>query len=203
MVDVSATTLDIAGVKVPANMHGMSFLNKNQIRDYVYGFRGRAGDADDDIRGITDGKFKLILNRMPELPYMQLSSYKKSSYPGYTYYFYLDSIGKLPAPYNQFLDKERTEIELYNLENDPCEFNNLAGDENYNTIKNQLFDTLSTNLRKFEVNFIRESQETIAKVKKSSFEYGQKLLEDKGISMNSSLEAWKDYWMKLYGLEED
>ena len=55
MIDVSATSLFLAGIDVPEHMHGQIFMgNKAEKRKYVYGFRQSCGDAPDDIRNITD-----------------------------------------------------------------------------------------------------------------------------------------------------
>lgn len=73
LIDVSATSFRLAGIELPGYIQGKLFLGPlKETRKYVYGFRQRMGDAVDDSRSITDGRYKLIWNRMPEVPWMQL-----------------------------------------------------------------------------------------------------------------------------------
>lgn len=194
LVDVTASSLKLAGIEIPKYMHGKDVLN-GEKRKYVYGFRQRCGDAVDDIRSITDGRYKLIWNRMPELPYMQLTSYKKLQYPAYTLYNVLHEEGELKAPYNQFMAETRPEFELYDLQNDPSEFINLASEEKYKKIQQKLFNKLNLMLNKIEKNMIVESPETIVNAKEGSAIWFKKGMKKKGLSEDASdeeiLEAWE------------
>ena len=177
LIDVTATSLDIANIEVPKYMHGKVFLGEKATeRKYIFGFRQRAGDAVEDMRSISDGKHKLIWNKTYDRPWMQLSSYKKLQYPAFTLYKVLHKKGALKHPYNQFMANTKPEIELYNLEEDPSEFNNLATTIEYQEIKQTLFNTLKTNLKDFEKNMILEDEATIAKAKESSKAYYIKAL---------------------------
>ncbi len=172
LIDVTATSLDVAGLKVPEYMHGKVFLgDKKNKRDYIYGFRQRAGDALEDMRSISDGRYKLIWNRTSDRPWMQLSSYKKLQYPAFTLYRVLHKSGELEAPYNQFMAATKPIIELYDLKKDPSEFTNLSEHTDFQTIKSRLFSTLKTNLKEFEKNMILEDSVTTEKAKKGSSKY--------------------------------
>lgn len=201
LVDVAATSLDLAGITIPKQMHGQIFLgDKAQTREYIYAFRQRTGDAADNIRSICNGKFKLIWNRMPNTPWMQLSSYKKLQYPAFALYHQLASEGKLEEPYNQFMAPTRPKIELYDLEQDPMEMNNLASNKDYKSVKKKLFKILSENMKEFEKNMIPESAETIQKAKESSALYFKKAIEkrnlDEHISNSDLLKYWEDLLLK-------
>lgn len=202
LVDVAATTLELAGIAIPDYMHGQSFLDKSQ-RDYVYGFRDRAGDAVDDIRSVTDGTFKLIWNRQPDKPYMQLTSYKKAMYPAFTLYHYLDSLGKLPAPYNQLMAKTRPEFELYHLQDDPCEYTNLIANPKFHEVEARLKERLITSLDEFEKNTLPESADDTQRAKKGSYDYSKKKMEEVGFDVGASLEDWVEFWNKHYGIENE
>lgn len=195
LVDVAATSLNMAGIEVPEYMHGKVFLGKGSVeRKYVYGFRQRAGDAPDNIRSITDGHYKLIWNRMPDTPWMQLSSYKKSQYVAFTLYRVLDERGELKAPYKQFMALTRPDLELYDLKEDPDEFNNLADDEKYKRIKEELFSNLKDNMPEFEKNMIAEQPETIRDAKEASSEYLEKSFQQRGLKPDVSDEDLLKYW---------
>ncbi len=172
LIDVAATSLDVAGLEVPDYMHGKLFLGGEKVkRDYIYGFRQRAGDAPEDMRSISDGRYKLIWNRTADRPWMQLSSYKKLQYPAFTLYRVLHKRGELEAPYNHFMAETKPVIEFYDLKNDPSEFSNLAEHEDFQKEKNRLFSILKTNLQAFEQNMIIEDEATIEKAKRGSAKY--------------------------------
>ncbi|GAA4236447.1 sulfatase [Postechiella marina] len=195
LVDVTASSLKLANIKVPEYMHGKDVLN-GEKQNYVYGFRQRCGDAVDDIRSITDGRYKLIWNRMPHLPYMQLTSYKKLQYPAFTLYNVLHKQGKLEAPFNQFMAKTRPEFELYDLKNDANEFNNLTEKETYKEIQNKLFNALHSKLNLIEKNMIIESPEIIKKAKQGSSKFASKGFVKKGLGSNPTNEEILNKWEK-------
>lgn len=195
LVDVTASSLKLANIDIPDYMHGKDVLN-GEKRDYVFGFRQRCGDAVDDIRSITDGRYKLIWNRMPHLPYMQLTSYKKLQYPAFTLYKVLHKQGKLEAPFNQFMADTRPEFELYNLDSDPNEFNNLSNTNEFQDIQNKLFKVLSNTLNSFEGDMIAESPETIKKAKQGSHNFLLKGFKKKGLSENATDTQILEFWEK-------
>lgn len=195
MIDVSATSLSLAGIPVPEHLQGSVFLGeKAKRRDYVFGFRQRSGDAVDDIRSISNGSYKLIWNRMPETRWMQMSGYKKSEYPAYTLYYQLYNSGKLEEPFAQFMANEKPEIELYNLDADPSEFINLANDIEYIEIKDKLFKTLTDSLKVFEKNMIPESPETIEKTIASSKSYYKSKIKKMNLAEDASDDEFLKYW---------
>lgn len=193
LIDVSASSLALAGIEIPEYMDGKDILG-GENRDYVFGFRQRCGDAVDDIRSITDGKYKLIWNREPERPYMQLTSYKKLQYPAFTLYKVLHKNGELEEPYSQFMAESRSEFELFDLKNDPEELNNLSGKEAYKEIQNTLFEALSSKLKVVEKDMVNESTDAIKKAQNGSATYGAKGWEKRGLSDNATDEEIISYW---------
>ncbi|WP_255580369.1 sulfatase [Flavobacterium sp. UMI-01] len=172
LVDVTATSLSLAGIASPTHLQGTVFLGqKAQQIKYVYGFRDRAGDAVENMRSICNGRYKLIWNRTADRPWMQLSSYKKAQYPAFSLYNVLYKKGALAAPFNQFMAATKPVIELYDLKKDSMEFNNLAELKKHQKIKDQLFQQLSTQMVAFEKNRIPEDEKTIEKAKASSLKY--------------------------------
>lgn len=112
LIDVTATSLAAAKIKVPKYLQGNVFIGKNaKSRQHVFGFRQRSGEAVEDMRSITDGHFKLIWNRMPEIPWMQMSGYKKVEYPAYALFYQLQHEGKLESPVNKFMALKKPKIE--------------------------------------------------------------------------------------------
>lgn len=193
LVDVSVSSLELADINVPKNMHGKNVLD-GEKRNYVFGFRQRCGDAVDDIRSITDGRYKLIWNRMPELPYMQLTSYKKLQYPAFTLYHYLNEKGELESPYNQFMAETRPEFELYDLKKDANEFNNLAGSKDYMKVQKRLFKKLNNLVCKIEKNNTPETEDSIERAKAGSLKFYKKGMEKKGLPEDASNKQIIDNW---------
>ena len=193
LVDVSVSSLELANINIPKNMHGKNVFD-GEKRNYVFGFRQRCGDALDDIRSITDGRYKLIWNRMPELPYMQLTSYKKLQYPAFTLYHYLNEKGELESPYNQFMAKTRPEFELYDLKKDPNEFSNLAGSKEYRKTQKKLFKKLNKLVCKIEKNNTPETEDSIERAKAGSLKFYKKGMEKKGLPENASTKQIIDNW---------
>ncbi|WP_298533439.1 sulfatase [uncultured Algibacter sp.] len=197
LVDVSATTLNISGLEIPYKLHGKVFIgHKQEKRDYVYGFRGRAGDAPDAIRSITDGHFKLIWNQEPEKPWMQLSSYKRAEYPAFALYRVLYEKGELQAPFNQFMADNRPEFEFFDLKNDPNEFNNLTNDSDYQGHFDELKSILQENLKVYDKNRIPESEETIQKGMEGSQNYFKIKMKKLGLAEEITDEELLAYWNK-------
>lgn len=195
LVDVTASSLAACGIEIPEHMHGIDFLH-GEKRNYVFGFRQRCGDAIDDIRSITDGRYKLIWNRMPELPYMQLTSYKKLQYPAFSLYKVLQSKGELEAPYNQFMAETRPEFELYDLKTDPNELNNLDGLKKYQKVKSELLSVLKSKLAEVEMDMVRESSEVILAAKRGSEKFLAEGFKKKGLPVDATDEEIVKQWEK-------
>ena len=134
---------------------------------------------------------------MPEIPWMQMSGYKKSEYPAYTLYYQLFSAGKLTPPFDQFLASHKPEIELYDLKSDPIELKNLANDQRYMEIRNQLYRTLMDSLKIFEKNMISENPGTIKKAKEIAASNFKVAMEKIGLSDQSTDEEILKYWEKI------
>lgn len=125
MLDMTATTLDWAGVKRPDYFHGQS-LFPGRARDYVVTARDRCDMTVDRIRAVRDRRYHYIRNFMPERPYTQYNEYIKTSYPTLTVLQELHASGKLNATQELFMAERKPEVEFYDTLNDPFEVHNLA-----------------------------------------------------------------------------
>ena len=130
-IDLSATSLSIAGVEVPEHVEGRVFLGEGKMadREYVFAARDRCDETVDRIRAVRDKRYKYIRNYYPDRPYMQLNRYKEVSYPIWRQMQRLEKAGEISAAEYPFLAKTRPEEELYDTLEDPDELNNLAGSE--------------------------------------------------------------------------
>ena len=138
-VDLAPTALALAGAEIPGHMQGQVFLGPVAAdRDAVYAARDRCDGTDDRIRCIRTRRHKLIRNYHPERPYMQFNGYKKLQYPLWTLMPLLAERGELAPAQQSFLEPVRPREELYDLETDPHELNNLAGDPACESVRSRL-----------------------------------------------------------------
>lgn len=126
-VDITATTIELAGLPLPEPMHGRNLLTGRR-RPYVFTARDRCDMTVDRIRAVRDGRYKLIRNFMPEKPYTQFNQYITSSYPTQKVIQDLHAAGKLgPVPARWLADR-KPDYEFYDVIQDPHEITNLAAD---------------------------------------------------------------------------
>ena len=146
--DIAPTFLQVAGVPIPKTMTGKSLVpsfqqNMYEPHEYVFAVRGAHGSGlptntshFDLGRTIISTKYKLIYNAMWQLPYYPVDF---GSQPFWLQLTQLHTEGKLDKRADRLLFSARRDMfELFDLEKDPNEFNNLVGDEQYQEIEHQL-----------------------------------------------------------------
>ncbi|MGH9159256.1 MAG: sulfatase family protein [Vicinamibacteraceae bacterium] len=128
-IDVTATTLAIAGAEKPVKMQGRIFLGRNadQPRDLLFGGRDRGDETVDRIRTVRSERYRYIRNNYPERPFLQTNRYKEVNYPAIWVMRKLHQEGKLTPVQARLLALTRPREELYDLRRDPYETVNLAG----------------------------------------------------------------------------
>ena len=139
LIDIAPTSLKIANIPVPMSMQGRTLTSQiDSPRKYVFAARDRCGDAVDRVRCVRSSRFKYIRNYHPEQPYSKNSSYKDLQYPVLTLLRVLNANGKLDAVQAQMMADRKPEQELYDLESDPEEINNLVDSPDYKVILAEL-----------------------------------------------------------------
>jgi len=128
-IDIAATILDIAGLQIPATMHGRSLLDATVApREVVFAARDKMDNTHDAMRALRTRDYKYILNLMPERPWCQYNQYKEQHYPLLALLLVKQMEGTLSAEQAPFMALMKPEEELYDLRTDPGEVNNLADD---------------------------------------------------------------------------
>lgn len=129
-IDLTATTLDWAGVPKPERMQGRVFWGprKDEPREYVFGGRDRGDETVDRIRTVRDRRYRYLRNFYPERPFLQTNRYKEASYPVLRLMRELHAKGELTGPPARLMEPTRPREELYDLQEDPYEIHNLADD---------------------------------------------------------------------------
>jgi uncharacterized sulfatase len=135
-IDISATTLALAGVNKPEYMQGKVFLGEQaeKEREYIFSSIDRISGTHFKTRAVRSKKFKYIKNFNNGRSVLECTTeYAKAKYPGYNTVSILDT-------YNKLNEVEKTLVsplpleELYDIENDPYEINNLAYKEEFRDV---------------------------------------------------------------------
>lgn len=142
-IDICATILEAAGIKEPVALHGKSLFSKDvKERKYVFSARDKMDETHDAMRAIRSRDHKLILNLMPERPWLQFNHYKETSYPPLAEMSVLHLQGKLTPEQARIFAATKPEIELFDLGKDPHEMNNVADDPAYADVKARMLADL-------------------------------------------------------------
>ena len=135
-VDVLPTFLDIAQVEVPDDLDGKSFLktlkgSKEKIHDHIFGVATKQNIRECKVfpsRMVRDSRFKLIRNYNSHEVYE--SNLGNNPFVNEFIRIGAESFPKLPYE------------ELYDLDLDPYQTNNLARNLSYHDVKQQLSEAL-------------------------------------------------------------
>jgi N-sulfoglucosamine sulfohydrolase len=128
-IDLAPTMLAFARAKKPPKMQGEALLGDTvgPPREYVFGARDRCDETVFRLRTVRDGRYRYIRNFTPERPFLQANAYKERSYPVWNLLKELHAAGKLTPVQARLCEPTMPEEELYDLDNDPHEIDNLAG----------------------------------------------------------------------------
>lgn len=125
-IDITATTLALAQVSVPDWMEGQDLLAEDYRRDFVISARDRCDFTIERVRAVTTKRYKYLRNFLTDRPFMQPQYRDQMASVVAARAFF--EIGKMNAAQSFPWSPKRVPEELYDLENDPHEINNLAND---------------------------------------------------------------------------
>jgi N-sulfoglucosamine sulfohydrolase len=139
-IDLAPTMLTLAGIAKPAKMEGRIFIGDKAEpeRQYVFGARDRCDETVFRFRTVRDARYRYIRNFTPERPFLQANEYKERSYPVWNLLKELHKEGKLTPTQAVLCAPTMPEEELYDLEKDPYEINNLANSPEHAEIMKRL-----------------------------------------------------------------
>lgn len=130
-VDLPATMLSLAGVKVPDSLDGTVFLDADGKqtggRKYVHSARDYMDEAYDRIRSVRDGRWRYVRNFEPEIPYSLKNDYMERGKTMQAWRQW-NAEGKLDAVQSIHFRPGKPKEELYDSEADPFEVKNIADD---------------------------------------------------------------------------
>ena len=145
LVDLAPTVLSLAGVQVPSTLQGRIILGPEKAEEpkYVFGGRNRMDAASYDfIRTCRDRRYRYIRNFTPQVRYAQTIPYMEKM-PIMQQWRQLHSEGRLTGPQTLFFRHPKPDEELYDLENDPHEVENLAASPDHERILKRMRTALS------------------------------------------------------------
>jgi uncharacterized sulfatase len=129
-IDLSATSLSFAGISRPENMQGRIIAGpkKDEPRAFVYGASDRIGEVYFKSRSVRSDRFKYIKNYHHGLSVNEASTaYRKAMHPIYQLMDIMAERGQLDDIQQQLVVPQAEE-ELYDIQADPYEINNLIND---------------------------------------------------------------------------
>ncbi|MEO7190966.1 MAG: sulfatase-like hydrolase/transferase [Vicinamibacterales bacterium] len=134
-LDFGPTLLHLAGIGVPAHMDGRPILGKgitlralNQ-RDETFGYADRMDERYEMVRSLRQGKWKYIRFYQGYYPDGLQNNYRYLQL-GYQQWREMYTAGTLNAEQRQFFESKPAEG-LYDIEADPHELRNRAGDPRF------------------------------------------------------------------------
>lgn len=127
LLDLTATTLSIAGIDRPPVMQSRDFLGESVFppRTYAFSARDRIDAAEMRLRSVHDGRYHYIRNYTPGAGFPTMNRYKETCFPVKRLMRRLHAEGKLSGPAADLMKPLPEEL-LYDTKEDPHEINNLA-----------------------------------------------------------------------------
>ena len=143
LIDLGPTVLSLCGVQAPQHLQGQPFLGPQTVeRDYIFATRDRYDESYDMIRAVRDKKYKYIRNYYPEKPYLLWIPYR-NRHPVMQEMWRLYAEDKLEGDQLVMFQSPRPVEELYDVENDKFELNNLAEDAGHANVLERMRGTLA------------------------------------------------------------
>ena len=130
-MDVGASSLALSGIPIPEHFQSKNLFKEDEPpRDYIIAARDRSDETPEIIRCVRTRKYKYIRNFMSYLSHTQPNQHKDKKLI-MTNMRELYAEGKLTELQGFIFQKTRPPEELYNIEIDPYETQNLADDPQY------------------------------------------------------------------------
>jgi len=161
-IDFGPTVLHLAGLKPNPLTDGKAFLGKGISardlagRDETFGYADRFDEKYDLVRFMRKGKYTYIRNLQGFYPDALQNNYRYKML-AYTEWRELFKAGKLNAAQSQFHQRRPAE-QLFDVEADPHEINNLSENPKYAKVLSQLREGMKKRLRQInDLSFYPES----------------------------------------------
>lgn len=138
-VDFAPSVLHLAGLELPGYLPGRPFAGTDlpDGRGLAFTHADRFDAAIDSARSVTDGRFRYVRNYAVDTPFLIPNAYREKL-PMTADLMALLGAGDGPAEQWMWRCDRRPTEELYDLEQDPWETRNLAGDPEFTSVLERL-----------------------------------------------------------------
>lgn len=128
LIDLTATTMSVAGVPRPALMQGRIFLgaHADPPRHYAFGARDRIDETVQRIRSVHDKRYHYIRTFTDGPTFASLNRYKEKCFLIIPLMRQLQAHGRLTGAPAALMEMRGPAEELYDLQTDPHEIRNLT-----------------------------------------------------------------------------
>lgn len=128
LIDLTPTTLQIAGIERPLGMQGRAFMGENlgPPREYAFSARDRIDETVNRIRSVRGQRYHYIRNYYPDRHFTSLNRYKEKCFPIKPLMRELMNAGKLSGPPAELMSPTVDPEQLFDTQTDPHEIHNLA-----------------------------------------------------------------------------
>jgi arylsulfatase A-like enzyme len=129
-IDLTATTLSIAGLEPPETMQGRVVLGeeRDDRREYIYASVDRIAEVPGRARLVRSRGWSYIQTMTPHVPFVRPNRYALANRQSPWLLQSLAAAGELPPDQERYLDATTPEEQLYDLRADPNQRENLAPD---------------------------------------------------------------------------
>ncbi|MEO0894943.1 MAG: sulfatase [Bacteroidota bacterium] len=165
-IDLAATTLSMVGIKPPSYMEGTAFLGKHIRKEeptYSFGAADRFDEKTDKVRSVRDKRYKYIRYYMPNEP-MFLNVAYRNQMGIMQELLRLRDEGNLTEEQALWFRMTKPEEELFDIEADPHELNNLAKDPAFAPKLQELSSALDTWMAEHEDTGMMDESELLKKL---------------------------------------
>jgi N-sulfoglucosamine sulfohydrolase len=127
LLDVTATTLMMAGLPQPPLLQGRVFLGEHAAapRQHAFAARDRIDETQQRIRSVHEERYHYIRTISKGPTFASLNRYKEKCFPILPVMRELHAQGKLSGPALELMQREGPCEELYDTQADPHEVRNL------------------------------------------------------------------------------
>lgn len=131
LIDVTATTLALAGLEKPALMQGRVFLGEHAEapRTFAFAARDRIDETEQRIRSVHEARYHYIRTFSSGPTFASLNRYKEKCFAIMPVMRALHAQGRLSGPPLELMQRSGPCEELYDTQTDPHEVKNLAGSQ--------------------------------------------------------------------------
>ncbi len=201
LLDLSATTLQWAGVKIPESYEGQFLFDVKFVpRSFVAGAKDRLDHTIDRVRTVRTDRFRYTRNYKTDRVFLQPQYRDPKDYVVQLRELYAS--GKLSPKLTEIYFGERPAEELYDVSVDPSQLDNLADDPDFADELKRHRDLLEAWLKKGDDGIGEESHEELA-YQAQGHKWGRAVNpEYEVVRKDSDGDGLSDEWEKINGRDE-